>query len=194
MIRHIRGTVADVALGYVVIDVAGVGYVVYTNASHTHLLGSTTTLFTHLAVRETALDLYGFATRDELELFLLLLTIPKIGPKSALEILTKADLLTIKNAVLSNDADYLTKVSGIGKKTAEKIVLGLKDSFEHLASTYQQRDSNDALPPYTVDAIDALVALGYPSLDARRVILALPSSIASTNEAVREALKQLGQA
>lgn len=193
MIRRIHGTVADTTPTGVIVDVNGVGYLVYTTASHTYLLESTVTFYTYLAVRETALDLYGFNNRDDLDVFGHLLTIPKIGPKSALEILTKADALTLKNAVLSNDPTYLTKVSGIGKKTAEKIVSGLQDTFDRLASSYQM-SGTDTTPSFTTDAIDALVSLGYPPVDARRIVQGLPKTVATTNDAVREALKQLNAA
>lgn len=193
MIRQIRGTVASIGANQVVIDVQGVGYLVYTTAAFGYTLEQTLCLHTHLAVRETALDLYGFATRDELDVFELLLTIPKIGPKSALEIMTKADITTLKQAVATHDAGYLTKVSGIGKKTAEKIVDGLKDAFAEMAS-YISPGTEQNVAPFTTDAIDALVALGYPPVDARKVVLQLPPTITTANEAVREALRILGQA
>lgn len=193
MIRRIHGTVADTTPTGVIVDVNGVGYLVYTTASHTYLLESTVTFYTYLAVRETALDLYGFNNRDDLDVFGHLLTIPKIGPKSALEILTKADALTLKNAVLSNDPTYLTKVSGIGKKTAEKIVSGLQDTFDHLLGSHQTGGA-DTTPSFTTDAIDALVSLGYPPVDARQAVLQIIPPPTTANEAVREALKILGQA
>ena len=197
MIRQLRGEVVDTSDGYVVLDVQGVGYFVAVPSVPSHVaIGATLTLFTHLAVRETALDLYGFTSRDELELFGLLLTIPKIGPKSALQILTQADIATIKKAVLSNDPSYLTKMAGVGKKTAEKIVVELKDKFEYFTGAYTDdidfSETGEAL--FTADAIDALVALGYPQSDARKTVQQLPPTITTANEAVREALKQLGQA
>ncbi len=192
MIRQITGQVASTAQNHVVIDVHGVGYLVYTVAAYGYQLEQSIRLHTHLAVRETALDLYGFGTRDELEVFELLLTIPKIGPKSALEIMTKADVPTLKQAVAHHDAAYLTKVSGIGKKTAEKIVDGLKEAFAEMVN-YVNPQGDTNLPPFTADAIDALVALGYPPVDARKVILQLPPTITTANAAVREALKILGQ-
>ncbi|OIP77560.1 MAG: Holliday junction DNA helicase RuvA [Parcubacteria group bacterium CG2_30_44_11] len=192
MIRSITGTVIATTPGAVVVDVHGIGYLIHTNQSHEYSLKSLLTFHTHLSVRETALDLYGFPNRDDLEVFELLLTIPKIGPKSALEILTKADVLTLKNAILSNDPSYLSKVSGIGKKTAEKIVMGLKNSLDHLAGSYRTT-ANEPLPNYIGDAIDALVSLGYPPIEARKAVLHLAPTITTANEAVREALKLLGQ-
>lgn len=194
MIRHIRGKIADIADGAVVVDVSGVGYQVFVNKAPEHFtLEKEITFHTHHAIQERAQDLYGFSNRDELDLFTLLLGIPKVGPKSAMQILTQSDIETIKKAVLSDDPTYLTKMSGVGKKTAEKVVAELKDKFENFAGAYNT-DTNDeaAAQPFAADAIDALIALGYPQSDARKVVLNLPSDIQSANEAVREALKTLG--
>jgi len=195
MIRHIRGTVADITEGQVVVDVSGIGYLIHTAATPEHFtLEEEVTFHTYMAVQERALDLYGFLTRDELELFTLLLSLPKVGPKSAIQILQKADVELLKNSVLNNDASHLSKMSGIGKKTAEKIVVGLKEKFEDFAGSYNTSSGTDAiLPPYTVDAIDALIALGYPQADARKAIQQLPSTVTTANQAVKEALKELGK-
>jgi holliday junction DNA helicase RuvA len=190
MIRSITGTITDATLSSIVIDVQGIGYLVHITKLPTTALGSTITVWTYLAVRETALDLYGFSTRDELELFELLLSLPKIGPKSAQQILTQAEIELLKKAVTEDDPVYLAKMSGMGKKTAEKVVAGLKESFaKHgfIVTPINQQ----APTTYISDAIDALVALGYPQSDARQAIQQLPPTITSANEAVREALKQL---
>jgi len=195
MIRHIRGTISDITEGQIVVDVAGVGYLIHTAATTERFkLDTEIKLHTYMAVQERAQDLYGFLTRDELELFSILLTIPKVGPKSAMQIMQKADVELLKTSVLSNDATHLSKMSGIGKKTAEKIVLELKDKFEDFAGAYTNT-SGDSIkqPAYTADAIDALIALGYPQSDARKTIQQLPETITSANEAVKEALKELGK-
>lgn len=196
MIRHIRGTITDITEGQIVVDVAGVGYLIHTATTTDHFKLDTEVKFhTHMAVQERAQDLYGFNTRDELELFTILLTIPKVGPKSAMQIMQKADTELLKTSVLSNDAAHLSKMSGIGKKTAEKIVLGLKDKFENFAGAYTNTGGDTVQQPaYTADAIDALIALGYPQSDARQTIQQLPDGIQNANEAVREALKELGKA
>ena len=121
MIRHVRGTVAIAELGHIVVDVNGIGYLVYTTAKTGVVLGEEILLYTHHAVRENAADLYGFTTLEELSFFELLLTLPKIGPKSALQILSQADVRLLQGAILSQDASHLSKMSGISKKTAEKI-------------------------------------------------------------------------
>jgi Holliday junction DNA helicase RuvA len=196
MIRRIKGEVIDVGLTSVVIDVNGIGYLIATTAVTTAVVGETLLLHTHLAVRENALDLYGFRTQDELSFFELLLTLPKIGPKTALQILSQADISLIQNAIISQDVSHLSKMSGLSKKTAEKIVLGLKDSFDSVSyqskSGVDKGESNSALMS---DTIDALVTLGYPQADARKSVQQLMSDhpeITKVNDAIKEVLKILG--
>lgn len=185
MIARLIGDVVDVRLTHIVIQVGGVGYLVAVANSGEFVLGNTAHIHTHLAVRENALDLYGFTTLDELTMFEHLIKLPKIGPKTAIQILSQADIETLKKAVHTNDPTYLSKMSGIGKKSAEKIVSGLKDVFEETElfsenSTTQQSDS---------DVIDALIALGYSQKDALQAIQKIPAEISSTNERVKHALK-----
>lgn len=190
MIRQLRGTVAHASDTSLIIDVNGIGYLVNTVAqSSSFPIGSTQTLYTYLAVRENALDLYGFLLLDELEIFELLIELPKIGPKSARQILTQANVELIRKAVRDDDPTYLAKMSGIGKKSAEKIVAGLKEKITdlYISDAEGTPDKNTAVS----DAIDALIALGYRESDARKVVAELPPEITSTNEAVREALKLL---
>ena len=191
MIRRITGVVVDTTETSVVLDVAGVGYLVHTSvAGSSFSLEREQTFWTYLAVRENALDLYGFVTRDELEIFELLLGLPKVGPKSALQILAQADIALLKDAVAQEDPTYLTKMSGIGKKTAEKIVHELKDVFA-------ERGFSGAAVVAGVSAgwqqetIDALVALGYPQKAAREAVQALPEDITDTNTALTTALRNL---
>lgn len=197
MIRHITGTVTDVHPTHVVVDVQGIGYLLFISTRTVCMPGTKTKLYTHLAVRENALDLYGFPNPEELSLFELLLTLPKIGPKSALQILSQADSELLRTCIANDDAAQLSKLSGMSKKTAEKIVLGLKDAFEDSAYTYApkteaQSDTQNALMH---DAIDALISLGYPHADARKAIQQLAAQkppIANVNDAIKEALKMLG--
>jgi holliday junction DNA helicase RuvA len=193
MIRKITGTLIDIQNGSVVIDVNGLGYHIYVaKIPPHHSLGSIFALHTHLAVRENALDLYGFSSIDDLGVFELLLTLPKIGPKSALQILAQADIELLKRAVSNNDAGYLSKMSGMGKKTAEKIVSGLAEKLDSYGlSVPSNENPHEQARPYVSDAIDALVALGYPQSDARKAVQQLPVTVTTATEAVREALKVL---
>lgn len=198
MIRHISGTVTDVAPSRVVIDVNGVGYHIFTTARTGCAVHEQLTLHTHLAVRENAMDLYGFTTLEELSFFELLLTLPKIGPKSALQILAQADTELLRNTILSQDAVHLSKMSGIGKKTAEKIVLGLKDVFEDFNFTDKTQATSvgsKEQASFASDTIDALITLGYPQSDARKAVQQLlveKPEISKVNDAIKEVLKILG--
>lgn len=197
MIRHIRGTVTHSSTDSIVIDVSGVGYLIYVSRPQDYTLDTEVKLHTHHAIRETASDLYGFTTLDELEVFELLLGLPKIGPKSAAQIMSQTDLETLTTAVTHEDPEHLTKLSGIGKKTAEKVVAGLKDVFlerGYLGGADSAHTGAGSAPAsFQADAVDALVALGYPQADARRTVQALPNTVTSVNEAVSMALKELSQ-
>src|SRR3954463_9450151 len=127
MIGHLEGNVRAIRAGFAILAAGGVGYKVYGTREMlaTFKEGSPANVWTHLAVREDILDLYGFATEEEMRLFQLLLTVSGIGPKSALAILDIASVETLRSAIAGGNASYLTKVSGIGKKTAEKIVIEL---------------------------------------------------------------------
>lgn len=196
MIRRITGTAVDVHPTHVVVDVQGIGYLVYTTARASCVVNEPIALHTHLAVRETALDLYGFQDKEELSFFELLLTLPKIGPKSAMQILSQADVALLQTAIISQDPTHLSKMSGISKKTSEKIVLGLKDAFEGYAYEGVRDETTDAgiQSAFVSDTIDALITLGYPQADARRAVQQLLTEkpqITKANDAIKEVLKIL---
>ena len=186
MIRRLSGTIVDALPQGVVLDVGGVGYFLFTNQEGRDLPAqSPATFYTHHSVRETALDLYGFLEERTLRVFEILLSIPKIGPRSALQILDQADTNTLVEAGRSNDAAVLIKLSGIGKKTAERIVAGLNEKAEELEPL---RDA--AAPPEQTEALDTLVALGYSPQAAREALKHIDQS-GSLNEQVKEALRYL---
>lgn len=198
MIRALTGQISHIDLTAVVVTVNGVGYLINTSTNNsTFKLDEEVTLHTHLAVRENSLDLYGFLSRDELEIFELLISLPKIGPKSAQQILSQADITLLKEAVHKNDPSYLSKLSGIGKKSAEKIVAGLGEIFERkgLVDDAAGTDTTSSQTPgYISDTIDALVALGYPEHDARKAVQQVREAtpdVDSSNEALRKALSLL---
>ena len=184
MIARLTGKVVAADLTHIILEVSGVGYRIAVREPSRFTIEQSVSLHTHLAVRENALDLYGFEHLDELDMFEELLRIPKIGPKSAMQILVQADIELLKKSVASNDPTYLSKMSGIGKKSAEKIVAGLKDTFEYNDGAGEGQGAD-------ADVLDALVALGYSQRDARSALQKLPSEITKTNERIREALKNL---
>jgi len=186
MIRYIEGGVVAVETDFAVVNVQGVGYKVFTTPENLALLtkGLAATFHTHLAVRETALDLYGFSSLNELALFELLLSVSGIGPKSALGVLSLADSSTIRTAVRDQNAAHLSKVSGIGKKTAEKIVLELKDKMHFLGDSPEGTHIDE-------EALDALRAMGYTLQEAREALKVVPREVTDSSARLREALKAL---
>ena len=188
MIGSIEGAVKKVHAGYALVLAGGIGYKI---ASTKQTLagisaGKETFFWTHLAVRENALDLYGFKDEEELRLFELLLTVSGIGPKSALGILDIASVETLRSAIGNAKAEYLTKVSGIGRKTAEKIVLELKDKIGLGTEGAQAALKGDE------EALEAMRSLGYSTQEARDALRKVPSEIEKGTERLREALKLLG--
>ena len=188
MIGHLEGTVRKVGPTYCILSVGGVGYKVAATKDALARLheGAPAALWTHLAVREDVLDLYGFVHEEELRFFELLLTVSGIGPKSALAILDIATVESLRSAISSGNASYLTKVSGIGRKTAEKIVLELRDKVG-----VGSLDSDVALSG-DEEALEALKALGYSMQEARDALRKVSAEITTPSERLREALKSVG--
>jgi Holliday junction DNA helicase RuvA len=186
MIGHLKGDVTAIRAGFAIISANGVGYkVAATKEALAELQQSANAAFwTYLAVRENALDLYGFKSEDELHFFELLLSVSGIGPKSALAILDIATVEMLRSAIAQGNAGYLTSVSGIGKKTAEKIIVELRDKVGLAAEGQALRGD--------VEALEAMRALGYTPQEARDALRNVPQSIESSNDRLREALKILG--
>ena len=192
MIEHLTGTLLDSGTSEVVIEVGGVGYRVFATSATIESLKKTSkngsvSVFTHLAVRENAMDLYGFSEKEELRFFELLLSVSGIGPKSALSILNIAPIQTLKEAVASNDSSYLTKVSGIGTKSAQKIVIELQGKIGAVDEMIGEGRKGD------VDVLEALRALGYSTHEIRSTLKEIPDDIKDTNGRIKEALRMLGK-
>lgn len=190
MIGHLRGEVIAKREGYAIVEAGGVGYkVALTRATLSPLVdGVEISIWTHLAVREVSQDLYGFESEDELRLFELLLNhVSGVGPKSALAILDIATVETLRSAIVGGNASYLTNVSGIGKKTAEKIILELRDKVGLSA------DSESAALQGDEEALEAMRALGYTATEARDALRKVPKDIQTGSERIRAALKIAGK-
>lgn len=192
MIRQLEGTVSAITDNSIVVMVNKIGYQVYTNTSRRQfILNETVFLYTYLAVRETALDLYGFTEQTELTYFELLLNIPKIGPKSALGILNQADTRLLYNSALAQDADQLHKLSGIGKKTAVSIVNYLSGKIDSLPAFETDTSlASGQLSATQIDAIDALITLGYDPKEARSYVIKM-NTTDDTKTLVQAVLKQI---
>lgn len=189
MIARLRGVAAHTETNALIIDVQGVGYRVFVTNETIQAATSAgvVSLWTYLAVRENALELYGFLHESEIQLFTMLLSVSGIGPKSALAILNLASVTVLQQAIASGDSSYLTQVAGIGKKNAQKIVLELRDKLT-LTGTVAE---NDKLPD--TDAMAALTTLGYSATEAREALKALPDDGASAGERVKAALRELNR-
>ncbi len=191
MISRLTGTIVHTDLKYVVLDVNGVGYKVAISPDVFTKLDKKgpITLWTYLAVREDAMDLYGFISMAELKFFELLITISGIGPKTAMGVLNVASVHSLETAIQTGDTSHLTKVSGIGKKMAEKIVLELKDKVIETSGSAESQ----AIMKNDADALEALKSLGYSPTEARDALKELPKTITKTNDKIKEALKMLGK-
>jgi len=190
MIAHLSGPIILREAGFVVIESGGVGYKIHISTETFAALKQKreAELWTHLAVREHAHELYGFESPEELSFFEMLVSISGIGPKSGLAILSLADVATLTQAISHGDSSYLTKVSGIGRKNAEKIILELKDKLGS-APVGDDGSLQDA-----TDTLDALIALGYQRREAREALRQIPDEITDMSQRLKKALKILGGA
>lgn len=190
MIARIEGTIIHKTDKFLVVDVSGVGYKVFvtTDTIGSVEQGAPGAFWTYTAVRENSLDLYGFASMEEMSFFELLLDVSGIGPKSALGILAVASIDTLKKAIATGDTSYLNKVSGIGRKTAEKIVIELRDKLQ----AHKGEDGATSTLRGDSDVVEALKSLGYSQNDARDALKEIPSTIEGTNARIKQALKILG--
>lgn len=199
MIYHLTGTLAEALPTQIVVDVGGVGYHVLIPLSSYDKLppaGSQLKILTHLAIREDAHVLYGFMSAAERDLFRLLVThVSGIGPKTALDVLSGTSVMSFKASVVAGDIAALSKIKGIGKKTAERIVMELKDKVG-IAAAWEAASAAHAPTPEEAritDAVLALIALGYKQIDAHKAVksAATKQPDASTEELVTAGLKQL---
>ena len=201
MISYIRGIVDEVEEGSLIIERGGMGFQVFVPGG---LLdgqlrkGTEVKVYTYLHVKEDAMQLYGFLSRDDLRVFRLLLNVNGIGPKAALGILSGITADELRFAVLSDDTAALSKAPGIGKKTAQKVILELKDKFS-LEDAFEQKLSNtgaynsgEDVKDVAKDAVQALVALGYSNTEALQAVRKVePREDIDTEAMLRAALKYI---
>lgn len=184
MIGSIRGKIILKTEKFLIVETGGVGYKISVSPDTLSKLkktDETVSFWIHTHVREDILDLYGFLDRQELEFFEMLINVSGIGPRGALSILGIASIEILKRAISTGDTAYLTKVSGIGRKTAEKIIIELRDKMgEEKTGTSLQGE---------LDALEALKSLGYSQNEAREALKKAGGE--NTNEKIKEALKIL---
>ena len=199
MIAFLQGIVADKTPDAIVLDVGGVGYYVLTNTptlARAGQNGDKLKLFTHLIVRDDALDICGFYTKEECQLFKKLLSVSGVGAKTALALLSRMSVADFSVALVSQDAKAIAKTPGLGLKTAQKIILELKDKVT--AQDFTNSVLGADVPAsalgeasHVADAIEALMALGYPSAEAAKAVGAVKEQANSADELVRLALRRI---
>lgn len=199
MIGRLQGIIVEKSAPELLIDVQGVAYELQAPMSTFAVLGGlndSTTLYTHLAIREDAHQLYGFADKSERTLFRTLIKVSGVGPKLALAILSGMEASAFANCVHNQDITALTKLPGVGKKTAERLVVEMKDRLkEWLAPADMFQPSGQATnagpssEQLLADAESALVALGYKPQDATKMLMKVSAECSSAEEMIRLALK-----
>jgi Holliday junction DNA helicase RuvA len=177
MIRQIRGKVLNVGLVSAVIEVAGFGVEVRMSAPQSLNAGSEASLYTHLAVKQDGMELYGFVEPSDRDFFELIISVSGVGPKTALSVMRKAPREALTGAIGSRDLAYLTKVVGLGKKSAEKMLVELADKVG--PQSHSREDG---------EVFDTLVALGYTDREARKALQAIPGSAVGKEARLKAAL------
>lgn len=197
MIYNISGTLTYVGDQFLVVECSGIGFKCFSSLSTLKSVGRTgekINLFTYLSVKEDALDLFGFATEEELSFFKLLITVSGVGPKAAVAVLSELEPSRLALAIASGDVKSITRANGVGKKTAERIVLELKDKVANVASSSDMQSVASAAAVVEEsaagEAVAALVALGFNKSDAAVVVGAMDKSL-SADEMIRLGLRQL---
>ena len=204
MISYIRGELCDIEEQKAIVDVNGVGYGIYMPQQALSLLppmGQQVKIHTYLNIREDAMQMFGFLTKEDLNVFRLLIGVNGIGPKAGLNILSCLSPDELRFAVLSGDAKAISATPGIGKKTAEKLILELKDKLniedmlEHAAHGGDSEDlasgTDTASNTMQAEAVQALTALGYGSAESLRAVKKSSPECSSVEDILKEALKFL---
>ncbi len=194
MYYYIKGTLVQKGDNYLVVDTGGVGYMIYTSLtsiSSSGEIGKEIIMYTYLNVREDVMDIFGFTSIEEKNMFLHLISVSGVGPKAALAVLSVVTSPQFALAVVTNDVKTITKASGVGPKMAQRIILELKDK---LKKEEIEIDSDEEFEPISSDnrseAISALVVLGYNSSDAQKAVKGINPEL-GVEEIIKKALSSL---
>ena len=189
MIAHIIGKIAEKFGGAVIVDVSGVGYEINVAAGDYDavLLEQKVKFYTYHHIREQSQELFGFSSLAGKKLFEMLITVQGVGPKAALAILSLDTAENVRNAIANADSAYLAKASGVGKKTAERVVVDLSDKVG-MPIIYKKQNPVQTELNTSDEALEALIALGYNLADATRALEGVDAAL-PTSQRVREALK-----
>lgn len=200
MISYIRGELAVIEKDKVIIDVNGVGFGIFMPERSMGMLpqtGNEVKIYTYMNVREDAMQLFGFLTRDDMEVFRLLIGVSGIGPKGGLSILSRLSADDLRFAVMSGDAKAISAAPGIGKKTAEKLIIELKDKLDIEEILNRSVEDSAQIPgdhntsEIQSEAVQALVALGYGSTESLKAVKKVTLEDASVEDVLKAALKNL---
>ncbi len=200
MFEFIRGILVEKNTNYAVIDVGGVGFKVYTSTTSlsdsTVATGNDVTFYTYMYIKEGIMDLYGFSTRDELELFKLLISVNGVGAKGAVSILSVASIEQLSLSIVTSDEKLIKQASGIGDKTAKRICLELKDKIKSESFVSNKTDAFETNLAYSAndassEAVSALIALGYQVQEAQRAVSKVEGNNLGTEQILKQALKNL---
>lgn len=193
MFEYLKGIVVDIAADKIIMEIDGIGYRINstTNSISKIARGEHTTIYTHLVVREDELSLYGFTSMEELSMFRLLLSVTKIGPKVASAILSTHTPGKLGTYILNKNARSISEAPGVGKKTAERIILELKDKIdgentEHDYILYGGENIDD-------EAVEALMSLGYSRFEAEKAVNSVKHEDLTTEDILKNALKSLAK-
>jgi Holliday junction DNA helicase RuvA len=190
MIATLQGTVTDKGESYLIVETGGVGFKVHVPAplaARWGTPGRRVLVFTHLHMRENEVSLYGFETRNELSFFQSLLSVSGIGPKVALGALAAGNVDALRSAIAAGDSDYLTQLPGVGKKTAQRIVLDLRGKLEE-----EELAPAPVMSPVDEDVLAALLSMGYNDTEAKAAVASLPDDEMPVEDRLLLALRHLG--
>lgn len=195
MYEYIKGIFKSIEKEYIVIECCNIGYKIFTSGSTISNMPSTESevkIFTHQIVREDFIGLYGFLTKDEIEMFNMLIAINGVGPKAALSLMSISSVSTLKYAIVTEDDKLIVKAPGIGKKTAQRIILELKDKVtdSEVIQINSLDDIVDINSEKVAEAVGALIALGYSDKEAEKAIERADKT-KSVEDIIKECLKIL---
>lgn len=190
MISHIYGEIARCGEGFVVVDVSGIGYQInVTKPALTELSGKKDKirLYTYLHVKEDALTLYGFLNQSELEMFKLLISVTRVGPQIAMNILSQIKIEELAAAIIHEDERVLTRISGVGSKNAKRLILELKDKMKKKMEGFALPTTSNV----NYDAVSALVSLGFPKQEAEKAVDAVSGGEQKVEGIIKAALLKM---
>ncbi len=192
MISYIKGEVVKKGIDYLILDNNNIGYYINTSFSTLEKISEKEKIIilTYMHIREDIIALYGFLTSDEIDLFKKLIIVNGIGPRAGLSVLSTYEANTIKEIILKEDVSRLSKVPGIGKKTASKIILELKDK---VGTVEELQGSEIVVSSEMSDMIDALTSLGFNYAEVKKTLANMELSGKSENDIIKEALKNMNR-